>query len=263
MSRIIRTTLWEEGARLIEPPPPPPKPKVLPKELEGVTEESLAERLEYVKEKESKAENLLEETRDKCAVMVQDAEYASKRSEMDARNLAEEIKEDAREAGREEGFKEGHKDGMKKAAEDCEDILAAANEKANSLMNAALEARKVYLQMAEDDITSIAMSAVEQILPQHFIDAPQIILPLVRKALMKVRDQAEVTVHVAPDAYEFVLMAQAEFQHMLEGQAVLLIQSDASLQPGDCVLETPNGNVDARLATQIELVKKAIRDVCL
>ena len=117
--------------------------------------------------------------------------------------------------------------------------------------------------MAEDDITSIAMSAVEQILPQHFIDAPQIILPLVRKALMKVRDQAEVTVHVAPDAYEFVLMAQAEFQHMLEGQAVLLIQSDASLQPGDCVLETPNGNVDARLATQIELVKKAIRDVCL
>ena len=263
MSRIIRTTLWEEGARLIEPPPPPPKPKVLPKELEGVTEESLAERLEYVKEKESKAENLLEETRDKCAVMVQDAEYASKRSEMDARNLAEEIKEEAREAGREEGFKEGHKDGMKKAAEDCEDILTAANEKANSLMSAALEARKVYLQMAEDDITSIAMSAVEQILPQHFIDAPQIILPLVRKALMKVRDQAEVTVHVAPDAYEFVLMAQAEFQHMREGQAVLLIQSDASLQPGDCVLETPNGNVDARLATQIELVKKAIRDVCL
>ena len=255
--------MWEEGARLIEPPPPPPKPKVLPKELEGVTEESLAERLEYVKEKESKAENLREETRDKCAVMVQDAEYASKRSEMDARNLAEEIKEEAREAGREEGFKEGHKDGMKKAAEDCEDILAAANEKANSLMSAALEARKVYLQMAEDDITSIAMSAVEQILPQHFIDAPQIILPLVRKALMKVRDQAEVTVHVAPDAYEFVLMAQAEFQHMLEGQAVLLIQSDASLQPGDCVLETPNGNVDARLATQIELVKKAIRDVCL
>ena len=263
MSRIIRTTLWEEGARLIEPPPPPPKPKVLPKELEGITEESLAERLEYVKEKESKAENLLEETRDKCAVMVQDAEYASKRSEMDARNLAEEIKEEAREVGKEEGFKEGHKDGMKKAAEDCEDILAAANEKANSLMSAALEARKVYLQMAEDDITSIAMSAVEQILPQHFIDAPQIILPLVRKALMKVRDQAEVTVHVAPDAYEFVLMAQAEFQHMLEGQAVLLIQSDASLQPGDCVLETPNGNVDARLATQIELVKKAIRDVCL
>lgn len=255
--------MWEEGAHLIEPPPPPPKPKVLPKELEGVTEESLAERLEYVKEKESKAENLLEETRDKCAMMVQDAEYASKRSEMDARNLAEEIKEEAREAGREEGFKEGHKDGMKKAAEDCEDILAAANEKANSLMSAALEARKVYLQMAEDDITSIAMSAVEQILPQHFIDAPQIILPLVRKALMKVRDQAEVTVHVAPDAYEFVLMAQAEFQHMLEGQAVLLIQSDASLQPGDCVLETPNGNVDARLATQIELVKKAIRDVCL
>ena len=255
--------MWQEEARIVEPPPPPPKPKVLPKELEDVTEESLAERLAYVREKELKAESLLEETREKCAMMVQDAEYASERSEADARNLAEEIKEEAHEAGKAEGFEEGHKAGMKKAAEDCEDILAAANDKAGALMNAALEARKIYLQMAEEDVTSIAMHVVEQILPQHFIDAPQIILPLVRKALMKVRDQAEVTVHVAPDAYEFVLMAQAEFQHMLEGQAVLLIQSDASLQPGDCVLETPNGNVDARLATQIELVKKAIRDVCL
>lgn len=263
MSRIIRTTLWQEEACVVEPPPPPPQPKVLPKELEGVTEASLAERLEHVKEKESRAESLLEETRDKCAMMVQDAEYASERSEMDARRLAEEIKEEARAAGREEGFQEGHKDGMRKAAEDCEDLLAAANEKAGALMETALEARKVYLRMAEDDITNIAMHAVEQILPQHFIDAPQIVLPLVRKALMKVRDQVEVIIHVAPDSYEFVLMAQSEFQHMLEGQAVLLVKSDAGLQPGDCVLETPNGNVDARLATQIELVKKAIRDVCL
>ena len=258
MSRIIRTALWQEEACVVEPPPPPPKPKVLPKELEGVTEESLAERLAYVREKELKAETLLEETREKCAIMVQDAEYASERSETDARNLAEEIKEEAREAGKEEGFQEGHKDGMKKAAEDCEDIIAAANDKAEALVSAALEARKVYLQMAEEDVTSIAMHVVEQILPQHFVDAPQIILPLVRKALMKVRDQAEVIV-----SYEFVLMAQPEFQQMLEGQAVLLVKSDAGLKPGDCVLETPNGNVDARLATQIELVKKAIQDVCL
>ncbi|MGP1407301.1 FliH/SctL family protein [Selenomonas sp.] len=263
MSRIIRTALWQEKACVVEPPPPPPKPKVLPKELEGVTEESLSERLEYVREKELKAETLLEETREKCMVMVKDAEYASERSEMDARQLAEEIKEEAREAGKAEGFKEGHKDGMEQAAEDCADMLAAANDKAGALMSAALEARKVYLQMAENDVTSIAMSVVEQILPQHFIDAPQIILPLVRKALMKVRDQAEVIVYVAPDAYELVLMAQSEFQHMLEGQAVLLVKADAGLQPGDCVLETPNGNVDARLSTQMELVRKAIQDVCL
>ena len=66
--------MWQEEARIVEPPPPPPKPKVLPKELEGVTEESLAERLEYVQEKESKGEKLLEETREKVAIMGQDAE---------------------------------------------------------------------------------------------------------------------------------------------------------------------------------------------
>ncbi|MEX5284629.1 FliH/SctL family protein [Selenomonas sputigena] len=263
MSRVIRTTLWQEEPRIVEPPPPPPKPKVLPKELEGVTEETLAERLAYVREKELKADTMLEEAREKASIMVQDAEFASERSEIDAKNRAEEIREEARAEGKEAGFKEGHKEGLEQAARDCEDIIAAANEKAGVTMGAAMEARKIYLQMAEADITNIAMHVVEQILPQHFIDAPQIILPLVRKALMKVRDQAEVIVHVAPDAYDLVLMAQTEFQHMLEGQAVLLIKADGSLQAGDCVLETPNGNVDARLATQIALVKKAIQDVCL
>ena len=50
---------------------------------------------------------------------------------------------------------------------------------------------------------------------------------------------------------------------MLEGNASLEVLSDESLQPGDCILETPNGNVDARFATQLELIKKAVQDVRL
>ena len=92
---------------------------------------------------------------------------------------------------------------------------------------------------------------------------PQVILPLVRQALRKVQDQAQVIVHTAPDAYELVLMAQPEFQSMLEGNATLSVVSDDSLQMGDCILETPNGNVDARLATQLELIKQAVQDVRL
>ena len=54
-------------------------------------------------------------------------------------------------------------------------------------------------------------------------------------------------------------MAQDEFRAMLtDGTAHLEIKSDDSLKPGDCVIETPNGGVDARLQTQIEIVKQAI-----
>ena len=34
-----------------------------------------------------------------------------------------------------------------------------------------------------------------------------------------------------------------------------------ALKPGDCVIETPNGGVDARLSTQLGLLKKAVQSV--
>ena len=145
-----------------------------------------------------------------------------------------------------------------------EDILAAANEKAQALMQAALDARKVYLQMAEEDITGIAMHVVERILPQHFIDVPQMVLPVVRDAILRVKDQKEIVVHVPPNSYDFVLMARDELRSILTaGDSDLSITSDEGLRPGDCLVETPNGSVDARLQTQIEQLKKAVREVML
>ena len=91
---------------------------------------------------------------------------------------------------------------------------------------------------------------------------PQIILPLVQKALDKIKDQKEINIHVAPAVYDLVLMARDEFRSRLTGAgAELSVTSDESLVPGDCVIETPNGSVDARLQTQIELIRQAVEDM--
>ena len=59
-------------------------------------------------------------------------------------------------------------------------------------------------------------------------------------------------------------MARDEFRSLLTyGDATIEVLSDDSMQPGDCLVETPNGSVDARLATQIEMLKQAVKDVML
>ncbi len=97
---------------------------------------------------------------------------------------------------------------------------------------------------------------------RHFIDAPpNRPAHSVRKPLMKVRDQAEVIVYVAPGAYELVLMAQSEFS-MLEELVVLLVRRTRGLSRGG--LRARNAEQQcrrARLATQIELVKAIRRRV--
>ena len=216
------------------------------KELEALVraKEEKNKELQITLQKKQEAQNerdrLLEETRQEC----------------------EALKAQAREEGHKEGYAAGEAAGRQQAEADMAERIQAANTQAEKTLRDAKDATADYLAQAEDDVTRIALAVVEKILPQHFIDVPQVILPLVEKALEKVKDQKEIAIHVAPAVYDLVLMARDEFRSRLQGAgADLTIVSDESLSPGDCVIETPNGSVDARLQTQIELIRQAIQEV--
>ncbi len=202
-----------------------------------------------------KAENERQEMLDKAKIEIEKAKADLEKAKADA------VKQ-GREDGRKEGLKKGREDGVKAVKKELADKIKDTNQKAQKTLQDAKEATAEYFIRAEEDIAKIVMLAIEKILPQHFLDVPQVVLPVVRQAIKQVRDQKEIKIHVAPDNYDIVLMAKAEFQSMLtDGTAVLEVISDDVLSVGDCVIETPNGGVDARLLTQIELMKNAIQSV--
>lgn len=207
--------------------------------------------IERVKEAEVQANIIKEQTKADCEKIV----YAANEQVAD-------ILDQAQREGHEEGVKQGRIDGEVAVKTELKKIIDEANAKAMRTLQTAKEQTSEYFIRAEDDIAAIVMRAIEKILPQHFLDVPQVVLPVVREAIKYVRDQKEIKVHVEPESYELVLMARGEFQAMLtDGTAILEIISDDTLRPGDCVIETPNGGVDARLLTQIELMKNAIQSV--
>ena len=233
-------------------------------EESGFDEEAMNNMLAEIAAKEQRAIQKLKDADTQSEIVIQAAKNEGKQILDNARVEADEMKVKAVQSGHDEGYKDGHKEGEKAARKEFEDIIKQANAKAQKTIKDAKEATADYFVRAEQDIANVVMLAIEKILPQHFLDVPQVVLPVVREAIKNVRDQKEVKVHVCPDSYDMVLVARAEFQGMLtDGTAVLEIVSDESLQPGDCVIETPNGGVDARLLTQIELMKNAIQSVLL
>ena len=233
-------------------------------ELEAKREAMMAECLTQKKEADNikkEAEDFLAQTKADCAAMRADAEQETKAIIDDAHEQAQHIRDDAEKAGHEKGVAEGREEGIRQIKDEQKQIILDANAKAEKTLADAKEECRVYVVNAENEIASLAMDIVEHILPQHFIDVPQVVLPLVRKAILKVKDQSEVHVRVAPSSFDLVLMARSEFQGLLEGQALLEVHSDEDLGEGDVVIETPNGNVDARLSTQLDIIRKAIQDV--
>ena len=233
-------------------------------EAEGnkIDEETLNTMLAEIAAKEQRAIEKLKDADIQANILKQQAQTERDKIIADAKKDASIILEDAKKEGHEKGVEEGRKDGKEKIKKELADIIKQANAKAEKTLQDAKEQTADYFVKAEDDIVAVVMMAIEKILPQHFLDVPQVVLPVVREAIKYVRDQKEIKVHVEPESYDLILMARSEFQSMLtDGTAVLEIISDETLSPGDCVIETPNGGVDARLLTQIELMKNSIQSV--
>ena len=289
-SRIVRTPQLQSDPVVIRVSNEPEKlseskvEEIIEEELEGestvarsaapaIDEEALNTMLAEIAAKEQRAIQKLKDAEVQANILKQEAENESRRlieeasAELERAKVdIEKAKADAKKKGREEGYKEGqkkgHDDGVKAAKKELADTLKEANARAEQTLLDAKAATADYFVRAEQDIAKIVMLAIEKILPQHFLDVPQVVLPVVREAIKRVRDQKEIKIHVAPNYYDIVLMAKNEFQAMLtDGTAVLEVVSDDALGEGDCVIETPNGGVDARLLTQIELMKNAIQSV--
>ena len=256
MSRVIKAAIWEENPHLIDVPAPSVPPSADGME-DGVSEETVQFLLSRIEEREHAIDVRSEELDMEIAVRRGEIEQEREQLLSEAKEQIEKEREEARQAGHDEGFAAGREAGEAAVREEMEDFIRQTNAKAEKTLRDAHDAMRDYLMQAEDVIVSIAMTAVERVLPQ-------MVLPIVRDAIERVKDQKEIVVHVPPDSYDFVLMARDELRGIVTaGDSSLSITSDESLKPGDCLVETPNGSVDARLQTQIEQLKKAVREVML
>ena len=261
MSRVIKAAVWKEKPHLIDTPEPPKTTESVDIRLD---DESMNHMMAEIAAKEQRASDMLNDAKINAEIIKQEATAEHDKIIEAAKAEAAELKEKAQQEGRLEGFNAGHAEGEQKIREEMQNDLLAANAKAEKTLADAKNATRDYVQQAENDVITIVMSVVEKILPQHFIDVPQVVLPLVQKAIAKVKDQKEIVIRVSPASYDIVLMARDEFKKILTyGDATIEIKSDESMQPGDCLIETPDGSVDARLATQIELIKQAVQGVMI
>lgn len=288
MSRVIKAAQWETEPHLVKVVKLGPTVEEIEAEAAASMDDSLKQaelraaerekaaqqriadmeadmkaRLADVENKQAEIERLLNDTKLKCA--MQEAEAQEKKrillEEAQTRIEAEAAAalNAAKEQGSREGYDAGYQDGLKTAQEEQRQAILEANAQAEKTIADAKADKLNYLVEAEGQIADLVLDIANKILPQHFIDVPQVILPLVRKAIMKIKGQPEVIIRVSPDQYDLLLLAKNEFKSLLEGQGTLEVKSDESLSISDCVLESPAGNVDARLSVQLEAIKAAVR----
>ncbi len=206
-----------------------------------------------LQETEQMVKELLGTARQEAEKIISNANEKADMTVKEGKLRLKQIEDEAFQKGLQEGFTKGSEEAQKSHS----DLLAEADQ---TLVEARQEREKIIRQ-AEDEIAQLAVAVARKIIFREMFADPSIVGDIVQEAIRKVTDREEITVKVHSADLDFVLSRQEDLTKTIKGIRKLKILADNSISPGGCVIETPNGTVDARIESQLAEIEQSILEV--
>lgn len=166
----------------------------------------------------------------------------------EARRKAEHLEREAFE----KGFAQGEKAGlemMQNSLETTSGALAAAA----ALVEQNLAARAAEM---EEEVVRLALAVARKVVQREAATDPKLVVDVVRAALERAQLRGDVKVRVNPLDRETLLEVCPEVAKSLEGVRTLTVEADDTVARGGALVECAMGELDLRLARQLEEIEK-------
>jgi flagellar assembly protein FliH len=154
------------------------------------------------------------------------------------------------------GFEDGLARGMAEARarlEDALQVIAAAEQ-------AVADLRDSYLAEAETAAVDLAFRIAEKVIGAAVAADPNVVLEVVSGALLRTTDRDHLVLEVNPRDFELVRDAASELAARLGGIRRMEVVSERRVEPGGCVVRTVEGEIDARISSQLERVQQILAE---
>ena len=176
-----------------------------------------------------------------------------------ARNKGEIIVQTARaeaQSVRDQAHEEGHAAGLTSATKQVQELIQRLE---NDIGEVAAE-RIELVDSVESDVLKLSVDIAEKLVRHEIKTDSRLVLRVVKSCLRRVKDRNQVCVRVSPQELEQVKAHREELLAVTEGVRELSIVDDRRVSPGGCVVETPSGDLDARIETQSEQVRRRLME---
>lgn len=182
---------------------------------------------------------LLQNASDRASRMIESAAEKRARAEEEARALLEEA--------RREGFEQGLKDAEEAVRREFSELLGALQ----TSLDEMIAYRERLMASEEEALLGFALAVAAKMTRQAFED-PDATKELARSYLAELTAEGPVVVKLPVQAKEW--LPQRSGEHQVE------VQIDPELGPGDVVIETDGGGIDARLGLRWERLVRAMAE---
>ena len=190
------------------------------------------------------------------------AETEEKAGEREAERIAWEKAQEIIEEAKREAQEILARAEVEKQAE-IEASVARVVEEARARVRRLVEQMEKRWEELEEELAeqigTIAIEIARKIIVQELETRPELIKAMVLEAIRKVGGGGSMRVFVSPEDAKVLEGVLEELESGAGGKVEVVV--DEGLQSGDIVVESANGEVDARLDTQLSIIEEQIRDV--
>jgi len=183
----------------------------------------------------------------------QEADRTRKNIETQMEQAKQEVAE-ALESAKNQGYKEGYELGKQDGRREYKELIKQAKQTIES----ANKARQERIEQTEYDILNLASALAEKVIGSVLPKDESKWLEMVKRAIAEVKEQDEVRLTVHHKWFDFMMMHKKELQLLLRNSAELYIYPEASLDEFSCIIEFPNGRIDAGVDSQLSELKRKL-----
>jgi flagellar assembly protein FliH len=152
------------------------------------------------------------------------------------------------------GYKAGYDEGHKKIHEE----LIEQVKKVDTIAASSFNVKKEIISSAEKEILQLAIAISEKIIKQQLEINTDIILNIVKAAIMEIKDKEEISIIVNPSLTKCLYDHSDELKKTIKGLKSIKIVEDKSIPSDGLIVESPESRVDARLESQIGEIARHI-----
>jgi flagellar assembly protein FliH len=214
-----------------------------------------AERVAFdeVKKKQEQGQQIKQEAEDDAARMKKEAEESAAEIEREAGRKADE----AEEAARRSGFDEGRESGFLEGRAEHERLV----ERLHVIINKAIDRRNEIIEESEAQIVNLVLQISKKVVKVISENQRNVVVNNVTQALRKLKEKTDVTIRVNIVDLEMVTSHIQDIVDRVERDHHITVAEDSTVDPGGTIIETDFGEIDARIASQLQEIEDRILDL--
>jgi flagellar assembly protein FliH len=152
------------------------------------------------------------------------------------------------------GYIKGYEEGLSKGHEEAQKVI----DNFASLLKDAERQRRVLFDEAHRKILELVTKIASKVTYNAARLDPDITASIIAGTIAKLVEKSKIKVKVNPDHLPHIEQQIDRFKGDSTAIKDIAIEPDSRVRYGGCFIETPTGDIDARIDSQMEIVGKAL-----